>query len=112
MQDLSGKARTQRAQLLRQYIASLPAKRARIEDCWKDIQFSDWSADSLAKLKLNVHRLAGSAGSYGFEDLGSAAQTLESSLKSAAGSAEQRRVIGRQTTNLLQALAAIPKKMA
>jgi len=104
MHGLSSEAQARQAQLLRKYMASLPEKRARIGDGWKQLQSSGWSADMLAKLIIEVHRLAGSAGSYGFEELGAVALTLVGSLKSGAGSPELRRVIGQQITSLLEAL--------
>ncbi len=104
MHGLSREAQARQAQLLRKYIASLPEKQARIDNGWKQLQSSGWSAELLAKLKIEVHRLAGSAGSYGFDGLGAVALTLEGSLKSGAGSPELRRVIGQQITILLEAL--------
>ena len=104
MQSLSGKAQTLQAQLLSKYIASLPQKRARMENCWQRLQSSDWRADALAKLKGEAHRLAGSAGSYGLEELGALALNLEESLKSSASSAQQRSDITLQFNHLVRAL--------
>ena len=107
MQGLSGEAQAMQAQLVRKYVASLPGKRARIEDCWKLIQCSEWSADSLGKLKQEVHRLSGSAGSYGLEELGAFAQSFEQSLKSVAYSAQQRSDIGIKYARLIGLLSTV-----
>ena len=104
MVNLSEEAQVLQSQLLDKYIASLPQKRARIETSWQRIQASDWSTDSLAGLKAEVHRLAGSAGSYGFDELGSLASNLEILLQSSTSSAQQRGVITLQFNLLVQAL--------
>lgn len=106
MQDLSSEAQALQAQLLSRYVASLPEKRARIYNCWQRVESSGWNADMLAKLKAEVHRLAGSAGSYGLEELGALASTFEASLKLAATSPQPRGTIGQQFTHLIQSLDA------
>ena len=89
------------------FIASLPEKRAGIEASWKQIQASQWSPESLAQLKNLAHRLAGSAGSYGFEELGALALNLDVALDSEVSSKEQRLLIERQTVNLIEALVEV-----
>ncbi|MFT5140336.1 MAG: HPt (histidine-containing phosphotransfer) domain-containing protein [Lysobacterales bacterium] len=59
---------------------SLPAKRARISSCWHSIQNEGWSFQFLSDLKTQVHRLSGSAGSYGLISLGLAAKNLDKVL--------------------------------
>lgn len=62
------------------YLDSLSAKKSRIKDCWETIQSEGWTLDSLNTLRTEVHRLSGSAGSYGLNELGSAAQALDRTL--------------------------------
>lgn len=104
MPGLSREAQALQAQLTSKFIASLPEKRARIEQCWKQVQDSRWSAEPLTQLRTLAHRLAGSAGSYGLKDLGAFSLRLDVTLQSPDGSLEQRRLIGRQTADLLEAL--------
>ena len=110
MQDLSGKAQALQERLVRRYLASLPEKREKITACWKEVQSGDWNPDQVDRMKIEIHRLAGSAGSYGLEELGALASRLENSLKSESGIPEHRLVIGRQTAELLDALAAKAKE--
>lgn len=64
------------------YLASLPAKRERILACWQGIQVNGWKCECFGDLKTQVHRLAGSAGSYGLANLGAAAKDLDALLGS------------------------------
>ena len=104
MPGLSREAQALQAQLTRRFIASLPDKRASFEQCWKEVQASSWSPEPLGQLRTLAHRLAGSAGSYGFENLGAIALRLDISLAEKADSEERRQVIMECTTNLIQAL--------
>lgn len=110
MKDLSNLARERHAKLLRAYVASLPEKQARIEECWLQVQATDFSPGSMAGLRDLAHRLAGSAGSYGFDSLGEAAKTLDEALDIEAPGVAQRRQIGLLVADLLQALAAAAGK--
>lgn len=59
------------------YRASLDAKRKELEVCWLLVQENGWSRESLHRLKLHIHRLAGSAAPYGFETISDASSALE-----------------------------------
>ena len=61
----------------KKYLQSFPAKKERIEQCWTAIQRHGWTPELTANLKTEVHRLSGSAGSYGLDDLSQAAQALD-----------------------------------
>jgi len=104
VQELSPQAKAAQARLLGRYMASLPEKRARIEGLFAQLESRDWDVDAMAALKAEVHRLAGSAGSYGLEALGTAAVVLEGSLKSVPTSTQGYDEIRRQLALLLQAL--------
>jgi HPt (histidine-containing phosphotransfer) domain-containing protein len=110
MTELSPRAQELQKQLLRRYFDSLPEKRTQLADAWAVVQASAWSADSLARLKTPVHRLAGSAGSYGLEEVGWAARALDASLKVSGTTPEQQDEIEQQLETLLAALADAQKK--
>jgi HPt (histidine-containing phosphotransfer) domain-containing protein len=78
--NLSPRAREQLAVQHQKYFDSLPAKRERIVACWHAIQSDGWGSEQLRDLKTEVHRLSGSAGSYGLPDLGLAARNLDKVL--------------------------------
>ena len=59
------------------YLQSLPEKKARLDLYLTAVQQHGWTPASFNELKLEVHRLTGSAGSYGLVSLGSAAQKLD-----------------------------------
>ena len=78
--NISQQARERLALQHEKYLNSLGAKKARIQECWKSIQSGGWTIERLNMLKTEVHRLSGSAGSYGLNELGSAAQDLDRTL--------------------------------
>jgi HPt (histidine-containing phosphotransfer) domain-containing protein len=67
------------AQQRRRYIESMPAKKEAILQCMAQVNSAVKSGDAnlCDKLFQQVHRLAGSAGSYGFDSLGHAASILD-----------------------------------
>lgn len=70
-------------QLRQEYLASLPA---RLDELRSDV--ASWRAgdpDALSSLKVRLHRLAGSGGSYGFVQLSSLAREAERWLTANAG---------------------------
>ena len=109
MSELSREAQALQAQLTRQFIATLPEKRARFEASWNQVRASQWSPETLAQLRILAHKLAGSAGSYGLEELGALALSLDVALDSAVSSKEQCLLIERQTMNLIEALVEVEK---
>lgn len=92
------------ARLLRRYLDSFPKKQAELEDHWDQVLASDWGADSLACLRTPVHRLAGSAGSYGLNELGRAARQLDTLLKNVSPTLKQRDDIQHQFGVLMSAV--------
>lgn len=100
MADLSPDGRARQAALTRRYVASLPEKKSRIQALWRDAKSGGWRAGDLNGLRVEVHRLAGSAGSYGMDALGQAASRLEAGLKNAAKAHGD----GRSATPLAQEL--------
>lgn len=63
----------------RRYIESMPLKREAIVQCLTQVTAAirDGETAFCDKLFQQVHRLAGSAGSYGFETLGNAASAVD-----------------------------------
>ncbi|MBT8058376.1 MAG: Hpt domain-containing protein [Gammaproteobacteria bacterium] len=110
MTGLSPRAQELQARLLRRYLDSIPEKKAELERAWEAVQNDAWSADALARFKTPVHRLAGSAGSYGLDELGQAARALDVRLKSLNPTPEQRDEIQGQFGVLLGALAEAQEK--
>lgn len=104
MPALSRKGQSRQAQLVRRYVASLPEKSTRIAGLWQQLESGDWNPDALARLQAEIHRLVGSAGVYGLDDLAQLAQALEASLKSGLDSAGSRSRAGRQVAELLGGL--------
>lgn len=76
---LSEKAHKLIARQRQRYIDSMPVKRDVILQCMAQIRQKVRSGelDLCEKLFQQIHRLAGSAGSYGFEDLGQAASVVD-----------------------------------
>ncbi|HET9032502.1 MAG TPA: Hpt domain-containing protein [Dokdonella sp.] len=66
--------------LHRRYHAALPIKRVEIETAWQTLRADFGNIDSHAALAKRVHRLAGSAASYGYAEVGKAAAAADSVL--------------------------------
>ena len=63
------------------YAAQLPEKISRIEKDWVALQEDTDNAEGTRALLRAVHTLNGSAASFGFKEVSSAARELESELK-------------------------------
>ncbi|MBX3687939.1 Hpt domain-containing protein [Dokdonella sp.] len=63
--------------LCRRYIASLGDKRAALESAWRGCRPDGDRDAGLRELAALAHRLAGSAGSYGFDELGLQARNVD-----------------------------------
>ena len=75
--NLSPRAQQLLALQQAKYLRSLPDKKARLESVWNAVKQQGWKPDLEEALKMEVHRLSGSAGSYGLNSLGKAAQRLD-----------------------------------
>lgn len=74
--------------LRQRYAASLADKRAALVEAWEAWRASGDSTARLRALAMLAHRLAGSAGSYGYDELGASASALDrvaSALQDAPG---------------------------
>jgi HPt (histidine-containing phosphotransfer) domain-containing protein len=76
---LSEHAKKLIAERRRIYIESMPAKRKAIQQCMDQVKTAAQRGETILceKLFQHVHRLAGSAGSYGFDTLGQAASSVD-----------------------------------
>lgn len=79
---MSGPSIKEKLNKLREaYAAQLPEKISRIEKDWVALQGHPENAEGTRALLLAVHTLNGSAASFGFKEVSSAARELESELK-------------------------------
>ena len=67
--------------LLEAYAASLPKKIAEIASSWRAVEDAQGNAELAQKVHSLVHRLAGTAATYGYSTLGNAASQLEEAAK-------------------------------
>jgi diguanylate cyclase (GGDEF)-like protein len=63
------------------YSAQLPRKLEEIERRWKALQAGNWSSSELQEFHRLVHGIAGSAGTFGYTQLGEKARLLEQAIK-------------------------------
>ena len=77
---LSADAREALTHLVQRYHGSLPNKQQDLENAYRAAVEAGWTDEAIRQLKLLVHRLAGSAASYGFNTLGEAARELDQTL--------------------------------
>ena len=77
---LSADAREALTHLVQRYHGSLGSKQQDLEAAYQAAADDNWSEGAIRQLKLLVHRLAGSAASYGFNKLGEAARELDQTL--------------------------------
>jgi len=99
-----------RLDLLRErYSASLPSKREALVKAWRAVQADPADAAHFNQLQTLVHRLAGSATAYGYEELGELAGVVNALLKDSRLMPDMREVsatVGPAVTRLLKAMAA------
>ena len=67
--------------LMAEYRRSLPDKATAIRNAADAARQAGWAGDALAELASLVHRLAGSAGAYGYADIHQQAAALNRNLK-------------------------------
>lgn len=103
MPDLTADARQLHAKLLKKYLAALPGKRSRIAGLKRELMADGWRQDALSQFKVEVHRLAGSAGSYGLAALGDVALRLDGALTTGTDTVDQRAQVIALADDLLRA---------
>mgnify|MGYP005816825605 FL=1 len=62
------------------YVESFPEKIQELRQCWAELNATDSYHASLAKLRIEVHNIAGSSGSHEFNDLHALAKQVESNI--------------------------------
>ena len=80
--NLSPRAQELLALQQTKYLQSFPEKKTQFERCLRAIQHHGWTPKVTATLKTGVHRLSGSAPSYGLIAVGEIAQKLDQLLAS------------------------------
>ncbi len=63
------------------YTRSLPRRREQLASLWQQVLNGENLAEALPTLERHAHSLAGSAATFGWADLGLAAQTLELAIE-------------------------------
>jgi HPt (histidine-containing phosphotransfer) domain-containing protein len=91
------------AELGARYRASLPIKRASVELAWQSLCAKASDPVRLDSLQRVVHRIAGSAASYGYDEIGSLAALADEGLDSL----RERGQINRNATSVNAALSAL-----
>ena len=108
--DLSPQASARLARLKENYLRSLNDKRAAIESARQAAEAADFAPEALAEFRHLVHKLAGSAGTYGLEDIYRQAVALEDTLKALQDEKGERAALlgtmREQSDTLLTALSA------
>ncbi len=79
--DLSPQGRERLARLREKYRRSLDEKRSAIAAAHRAAVAADFAPEALAEFRHLVHKLAGSAGTYGFDGIFQCADALEDTLK-------------------------------
>ena len=110
MTHLSPEGRTLQQKLLQRYLDSLPGKRTDLTVAMNDVEKEDFSPETLSRLSKMAHRLAGSAGSYGLDEVGATALALEQAIPDSADDTRQRDAIRFSMNELLDALQNVQKK--
>ncbi|NND44207.1 MAG: hypothetical protein HKN58_02710 [Xanthomonadales bacterium] len=98
--------------LNRAYRQSFPDKRQSLQTLWRALDAPEPDADAAQQLHRFAHQLSGSAGSYGYADLGELAAGIELTLAHQARRgpkawARTRLRLERQVTALSAALAEL-----
>ncbi len=63
-----------------EYTAELPGRLAAIQGYWRTLDEGSWSEETLRRLHLEIHRLAGAGATFGYAELSHAARRLERHL--------------------------------
>ncbi|HVR86657.1 MAG TPA: hypothetical protein VMU54_20200 [Planctomycetota bacterium] len=81
MSEPADSVQNQLAKLKKKYAADLPQKVARVEEQVATFLSTAWSEEVCFATYRQIHSLAGSAGTYGFGELGTAARAGEHLIK-------------------------------
>ncbi len=100
--------------LRRQYIQSLPEQQWEVRSRWQQLNQDHWDRAAAGKFLHIVHKLSGTAGSYGLSEVSEIARALELSLDRMPADRqvswnEQRAQLSGMTEQLCAALDAYAK---
>ncbi len=103
------------ALLEQKYLDDLPDKLASIDNLWRKLLYTKWNDDAFALFFRLLHGMAGSAGSFGFEELGATASKLDAVCKQIIDSgmppsAEQRNHISTMLEALNRQLGMVSRE--
>ena len=70
------------------YRKSIPEKLQELQQCWQNGEAQAWADDHPGQLRHLVHKLAGSARSYGYQSIGDLAAELDQALEGGRSPAE------------------------
>ena len=77
MSELSPVAQAKVAKLREEYLISLQERLDTLNDCWQQFNSGTHKEDTLTTFRTGCHKLAGSAGSFGFDEISRVARSLE-----------------------------------
>ena len=63
------------------YANHLPKTVSEINDTWAELCTTDWNKETFSRINTAIHKLAGTAGNYGFNEVSRLAQTLDQIFK-------------------------------
>lgn len=109
MPDLSTDAKRKIDQLKKAYIDSFPEKTKQLQILWQCMQSEGYSKNNLTELAAFCHKLAGSSGSYEFQEISRAAHSVEMSCHCDFSSMEQDKA---ELNELKQRYLDLVKQMA
>lgn len=109
MSDPADAVPNQLAKLKQKYAAALPAKVDAVGEQVDAFLAAPWQEERCFTTYRLIHSLAGSAGTYGYTDLGNVARTGELLVK---GSLEGRKPLGDAQRKELTGIVATMKKLA
>lgn len=95
-------------QIKRNYISSMQDKHHQISSLLNQLVHSDWrDAKCILELQTHIHKLSGSAGSYGFDSLSKRAMELDLKLKNRINGDGNDHKIASGVSELLTAMELI-----
>lgn len=109
--ELSKRAQMLLAEERERYVSSLAAKRDAIRKAWHQLSIQKKPPHAVDEFMQLIHRLAGSAGSYGMDQLSDAARVLEDVLIAEQQNNPTELTIQVAFQDLMDAFAIILKRM-
>ncbi len=107
MAVLSPEGQARQVALTKRYLASLPEKITRISALWRKVHSEGWQTADVQALSVEIHRLAGSAGSYGLDELSHTASRLHTGLRKFAADSGNRPGLAEAVQELLDQIAGV-----